>query len=282
MSDEPSNVDSNRPKPGRPEASGRTELSEGPTVPGQELPAGQKQAGQDGDRQAEKAREESREKEEKKDVEKEKEKEKEKEEEKKEKKGKKKKKKKKKKNDSLGTSRGIETLFRSQYRVNMDLSALADTKSNIMISINGIIISIILASISPKIDANPFLLIPTVILLIGCLVSMVYAVLAARPRVKSQVVTLDHVRKNRANILFFGNFASMAEDEYLEGMTELLRNTDLVYKNMIRDTYGLGKVLIKKYRLLRVSYTVFMFALIVGVLSFVWVLIKYQGTALPL
>ena len=56
---------------------------------------------------------------------------------------------KKDKGGSLGTSRGIETLFKTQYRVNMDLSALADTKSNIMISINGIIISIILASISP-------------------------------------------------------------------------------------------------------------------------------------
>ena len=195
---------------------------------------------------------------------------------------KKKKKKNKKKNaiGGLGTSRGIETLFRTQYRVNMDLSALADTKSNIMISINGIIISIILASISPKIDANPWLLIPTVILLIGCLSSMVYAVLAARPRVSSEAITLDEVRRSRANILFFGNFARLTEDDYLEGMTELMTHTDLVYQNMMRDTYGLGKVLIKKYRLLRVAYTLFMFSLIAGVLSFVYVLIKYQGTGL--
>lgn len=190
-------------------------------------------------------------------------------------------KKKKKKSVGLGSSRGIETLFRTQYRVNMDLSALADTKSNIMISINGIIISIILASISPKIDANPWLLIPTVILLIGCLSSMIYAVLAARPRVSSEPITLEEVRKSKANILFFGNFARMTEDDYLEGMTELMRNTDLVYHNLMRDTYGLGKVLIKKYRLLRVAYTVFMFALVAGVLSFVYVLIKYQGTSLP-
>ena len=193
-----------------------------------------------------------------------------------------KKKKKKKENAGLGTSRGIETLFKSQYRVNMDLSSLADAKSNIMISINGIIISIILASISPKIDANPWLLIPTIILLIGCLTSMVYAVLAARPRVSSEAITLDEVRHSKANILFFGNFARLTEDDYLEGMTELLRNTDLAYLNMMRDTYGLGKVLLKKYRLLRIAYTVFMFALITGVLSFVYVLIKYQGTSLPL
>ena len=188
---------------------------------------------------------------------------------------------KKKSKGELGTSRGVETLFRTQYRVNMDLTSLADTKSNIMISINGIIISVILASISPKIDANPWLLGPTVILLVGCLSSMIYAVIAARPRVSSEAITLDQVRESRANILFFGNFGRLTEDEYIEGMTELMKNTDLVYLNMMRDTYGLGAVLIKKYRLLRISYTIFMFAVVIGVLSFLWVLVQYQGASLP-
>jgi hypothetical protein len=192
------------------------------------------------------------------------------------------KKKKKKGKGELGTSRGIETLFRTQYRVNMDLTSLADTKSNIMISINGIIISIILASISPKIDANPWLLIPTMVLLIGCLTSMVYAVLAARPRVSSDAITLEEVTRSKANILFFGNFGRLTEDEYLQGMTELMKNTDLVYFNMMRDTYGLGKVLIRKYQLLRISYTLFMFAVVLGVLSFLSVLVQYQGVSLPL
>ena len=56
---------------------------------------------------------------------------------------------------ALGTNRGIETMFRSAYRVQMELTALADNKANMMISINGIIISIIIASVAPKLDANP-------------------------------------------------------------------------------------------------------------------------------
>ena len=169
----------------------------------------------------------------------------------------------------LGTSRGIETMFRTSYRVNMDLSALADTKSNIMISINGLIISIILGTIASKIDANPWLLIPTPLLLIGCLISMTYAVLAARPRVSSREITLEDVRENSANILFFGNFVHLSQDDYVQGMTELLQNTDRLYYNMIRDIYGLGSVLQAKFRLLRISYTVFMIALVVGVLAFI-------------
>ncbi len=193
------------------------------------------------------------------------------EDEKKKNKKKKKKQKDKDKKDTgtLGTSRGIETMFRTSYRVNMDLSALADAKSNIMISINGLIISIILGTIASKIDANPWLLIPTPVLLIGCLVSMVYAVLAARPRVSSTLITLDDVRQNKANILFFGNFVHLSQDDYVRGMAELLQDTDRLYYNMIRDIYGLGSVLQKKFALLRISYTTFMFALIAGVTLFI-------------
>jgi hypothetical protein len=192
----------------------------------------------------------------------------------------KKKAKKKGSEHGIGTSRGIETLFRSQYRVNMNLNALADNKSNIMISVNAIIISITLASISPKIDANPYLLVPTITLLLGCLGSMIMAILAARPRVKSGVVTLDDVRANRANILFFGSFTQLEEDDYLEGMLEMLRSTDLTYERMLRDTYARGRVLSVKYRLLRASYSFFIVALVAGVLSFVWILVQWQAASL--
>jgi len=59
----------------------------------------------------------------------------------------------KKKKKGLGSTRGVETLFRSAYRVQMELTSLADNKANMMISINGIIISIIIASVAPKLDA---------------------------------------------------------------------------------------------------------------------------------
>ncbi len=67
----------------------------------------------------------------------------------------------KKLDKTLGTNRGIETMFRSAYRVQMDLTGLADNKANMMISINGIIISIIIAAVAPKLDANPWLTRPT-------------------------------------------------------------------------------------------------------------------------
>jgi len=184
-----------------------------------------------------------------------------------EKKGKKEKKKK-----GLGTTRGIETMFRTSYRTHLDLSSLADTKANIMISINGIIISITIAAISPGIDKNWWLLFPTSFLLLTCMASLVYAILAARPRISSRFVSLEDVRSNRANILFFGNFVNMPEEDYLTGMRELMADTDRLYTNMARDIYSLGGVLSRKYALVRVAYNIFMVGLSTSVVLFVIVL----------
>jgi hypothetical protein len=180
------------------------------------------------------------------------------------------------KKKGIGTNRGIETMLRSAYRVQMDLTGLADNKANMMISINGIIISIIIASVAPKLDANPWLLIPTVIFLIGTLISIVYAILAARPRVNTRPISLEDLRHSEGNILFFGNFANMPEEEFLEGMIDLVEDKTTLYETMIRNIYGLGSVLKKKFALLQVAYSMFMAALVLGVFSFlgvfVWIL----------
>jgi hypothetical protein len=164
--------------------------------------------------------------------------------------------------------RGISDMFRTSYRMHVELSALADNKSNIMISINGIIISIIIATISPKLDANPWLLWPTIAILLTCLVSLVYSIRAARPRVSDEIYTLNDVRANRGNILFFGNFHTMAESEFVEGIEELMSDSERLYDTMARDLHGLGKVLARKYDLLKVAYDVFMYGAIISVTFF--------------
>ena len=180
----------------------------------------------------------------------------------------------KEKKKKLGSkSRGVSDMFRTLYRTHMELSSMADSKANIMISINGIIISIVLASIAPKIDSNPWLLIPTSILLIFSATSMVYSVLSARPRISNEKVTLEDVRENRANILFFGNYHTLDRAEYVEGLEELMQDSVRLYDNMARDIYGVGKVLAKKYSLLRKAYNIFMVGLICSIVSFIFVLV---------
>ena len=170
-----------------------------------------------------------------------------------------------------GTTRGIETMFRSAYRVQMDLTGLADNKANMMISINGIIISIIIAAVSPKLDANPWLILPSTIFLVGTLVSIVFAILAARPRISTQPITLEDLANSQGNILFFGNFANLARPDFQEGMLDLMQDRQVMYETMIDNIYDIGMVLKKKFALLKIAYTSFMLALVMGVLSFVGV-----------
>jgi hypothetical protein len=177
------------------------------------------------------------------------------------------------KHKAPGTARGIETLFRSAYRVQMDLTGLADNKANMMISINGIIISIIIAAVAPKLDSNPWLLIPATIFLCGTLVSIVYAILAARPRVSTTEISLEDLESSEGNILFFGDFANLSQDEFTKGMLALMDDKTVVYETMIRNLYGLGSVLRKKFALLKGAYTAFMVALILGVTSFIGVFV---------
>ena len=187
----------------------------------------------------------------------------------------KKKKKGKKKDLGIGTSRGIETMFRTSYRVHQDLVGLADAKANIMISVNGFIIAITMP-FAPQIagyiaGARYVWLLPlaTAVLLIGCVTALVYAVVAARPRVSNVPITLEDIARNDANILFFGNFVNLSEAEFVEGMRDLMMTQDHLYVNMVRDLYGLGQVLKTKFQLLRISYNVFMVALVLGVGLFV-------------
>jgi hypothetical protein len=188
-------------------------------------------------------------------------------------------KKKKKKRKGKGSDRGVETMFRTSYRTHLALSSLADAKANIMISINGIIISILLATVYPSVTQSRWLIIPSSILLLSALVSLVFAVISARPRVTHNTVTLEDVRENKANILFFGTFVNMTEEDFISGMWELMGKRKRIYTNMMRDLFGLGAVLKTKYRLLRISYTVFMFGLSVGVISYLAVLALVGSTA---
>jgi hypothetical protein len=133
--------------------------------------------------------------------------------------------------------------------------------------------SIIIASVAPKLDANPWLLLPTVVLLIGNLVSMIFAVLAARPRVSRPTRNPLFSSERKTNLLFFGSFANMREDDFVVSMSQLMEERMAIYEAMMRNIYGLGSVLYRKFVLLQYAYTSFMFALVAGVLSFVMVFI---------
>ena len=174
--------------------------------------------------------------------------------------------------------RGIQTLYRVTLRNHIKLSDIADTKANILLSVNAIIISLSLANLVPKLDnpSNDYLIYPTFIFIIFCIASMIMSVLATRPNVTSGEFTREDVESKKVNLLFFGNFHKMKLDSYEWAMMKLIEDRDYIYKSLTKDLYYLGVVLERKYRLLRWTYTVFMIGMILSVIAF-GVALKFYG-----
>ncbi len=166
-------------------------------------------------------------------------------------------------------TRGIETMFRLTSKNHMELSALADNKANIMISINSIILSVMVSVLIRKLEEYPHLTVPAILLTLVCLATIVFAVLATRPNVsKGKFERLD-IHNKETNLLFFGNFHGMRVTDYEWAMKEMMKDGDYLYGSMIKDIYFLGAVLGKKYKLLRMSYTIFMFGFVVSIIGFI-------------
>lgn len=168
----------------------------------------------------------------------------------------------------------IQTFFRTNYRNHINLSAIADTKANIMISVNAILISVVISILSYQNipETKPIVLLPVVIFLFTGLASLICAVLSIRPKVTALNAEDASVQKAQKNIIFFGNFVNLSLEQYEQAMNSVLRDGQLLYGNMVRDIYYLGKVLEKKYRFLTLSYNLFMLGFVTTVLSFLIVL----------
>tara|TARA_R110002051_G_scaffold234092_1_gene295658 strand:+ start:23060 stop:24262 length:1203 start_codon:yes stop_codon:yes gene_type:complete len=174
--------------------------------------------------------------------------------------------------------RGIQTMFRVTMRNHLKLSDIADTKANILLSVNAIIISLILANLIPKLDnpSNDYLVVPAAIFVVFSVISMIMSILATRPNVTSGEFTKEDVENKKVNLLFFGNFHKMKLQDYEWAIQELIKDQDYVYTSLTKDLYFLGLVLNKKYKLLRWTYTIFMIGMILSVIVF-FVALKFYG-----
>lgn len=168
-----------------------------------------------------------------------------------------------------GYSRGVESMFRLTARNQINLSSIADNKSNILISVNTIIISILLSVLVARFNEYPNIILPTLVFLLFSLITIIFAILSTRPNISSGIFSKEDIKERKVNLLFFGNFYNMSLDDYEWGLEEMMKDDDYLYSTMIKDQYFLGKVLAKKYKLLRIAYNFFMFGLIISVAAYV-------------
>jgi hypothetical protein len=169
--------------------------------------------------------------------------------------------------------RGVESMFRLTARNQINLSSIADNKANILISINSIVLTVLVSVGVGRISDFPEITLPAIVFTATCLITIIFAILSTRPKISSGKFTKDDIHKQKVNLLFFGNFYNMDAEEYEWAVKEMMKDSNYLYSSMIRDQYSLGKVIGKKYRLLRIAYTVFMIGIILSSILFAIVII---------
>src|SRR3569623_165770 len=134
-------------------------------------------------------------------------------------------------------------LLRTTQAIQYQLSQMADTKANIVLAIT--FVNITLTMGQAKGGAAP----PLPLLLLGAAayVSATLAVMAVLPSVRTYAPRTDE----GANILFFGAFSRLSEEEFTRRLLGSLSDNRAVFETFARDINQNGLVLAeKKYRLL--------------------------------
>ena len=176
---------------------------------------------------------------------------------------------------------GVQTLFRVTFRTQVNLIRIADNKANMIMGINAMIITILMGIISTRVilsteidNGNMVLIIPIVMIILTALVTAIYAIRSAKPRlIKPKKVEIDEDKKT--SLLFFENIWSYTTEEYIEKMESLLESPQDIYQHMMIDIHNQAKVLHRKYELLRKAYIVFMVGFVISIISFLllWLLV---------
>ena len=148
-------------------------------------------------------------------------------------------------------------LVRTTQQIHVQLSAMADHKASILMGATFVIFTI---TIGQARTADPP--IPLLILGASAFFSAVFAVLAILPA--------THYRKvGPINLLFFGSFTRLQQEEYLDAVVDHLGADETIYRTMARDIYQNGLVLERmKYRMLGYAYRIFLAVLTASFIAF--------------
>lgn len=154
-----------------------------------------------------------------------------------------------------GAHRSAWTMYYVNYATNLSLSKMADHKAHILIGLNLFLLSFFVTKKHLGVLAKMHhYMIPNVFLAISCVVSIVLALMVARP-----VLPAKNKENEPVNWFFFGSFKFYSVEEFHQAIFGLQRDPHAVHEAMSRDLYWMGLSLARKYRLLSMAYRVFIY-----------------------
>lgn len=152
--------------------------------------------------------------------------------------------------------------IRTASQAHYHLSAMADRKASMLMGASFVVFTI---SVSQAAARGGDLPLPLLVLGVTAFLTAVIAAIAVMPSILGGP---DY--KGQRNLMFFGGFADMTEDEYVSEMMDRLADQPRFLEMVARDVYQNGQVLAhKKYRLLKIAYWIFIIGLVASVVAFV-------------
>lgn len=171
-------------------------------------------------------------------------------------------------NFSVAKNKAALTMFKTSLRNHIDLTAIADQKSNMMLSANALLLTIGLPIFASYLSEKVYLLVPSIIFMFTCITTMIFATLATRPMKMDGKTDLSKLHTNKTNLFFFGNFYSIPLEPYHEAIKKVITNRETLDTSIINDLYFLGHSLGDKFRYLRMCYNVFIVGISCSILAF--------------
>jgi hypothetical protein len=171
-------------------------------------------------------------------------------------------------------NRETEDFFKLAFRNYNHLISVADSKASLLINVNSIIISIMLAFVLSRVEKSIFLLWPAIMLLSVCLATILLSILASRPQKASFT---DDRQFTSYQKFFFGSFDLIDHrfkranwEEYLNQLNDLFSQPrENVYLEVYKESYNVRKVLFRKFNYLSIAYWVFLTGLTLSIVAFV-------------
>jgi len=150
----------------------------------------------------------------------------------------------------------LDHLLRQTRMHHVQLSAMADVKANIMLSLAAVLTTFSIGYLS-----DPVLRWPVVVLILFCGATALFAAYAVMPKLNFDF--RPNVKDPDCNILFFGNFMNLEYEDFNQIMDEMMHSSDKVYEAQVREVYELGVYLgHQKYRYVRYAYLSFISGLV--------------------
>jgi len=174
----------------------------------------------------------------------------------------------------LLSNKETEDLFKIAFRNYNHLISVADSKASLLMRVNSIIISIIIAFLIGKAGKSLTAIWPAIILMTVCMITILFAILASRPQNNS---ILEDKKSHSYQRFYFGSFdmvdssfLNASWEDYLKQLTELFSMPkENVYLEVYKESYNVRKVLAKKFNYLSIAYWVFLVGILISVIAFV-------------